>query len=207
MDVKLDNISMDLLGLRLTFKLPRISIKEQDDQNQSAEYHLHIEESQNRENEDQRMSYMEWKYGDQMNNLVDEATINEERRREVVKMRELPELKASVLKNLNLNNQQHQVKKSSIAEDRARMLRYDHRVINRLMTVDQISHIEQWLDDQPAQLADDEHVYDELTPVPDNTKDEDVHDSHHVDVAKSTNYYRDIANRDRFIYYKKVSIV
>ena len=104
MDVKLDNISMDLLGLRLTFKLPRISIKDQDDQNQSAEYHLHIEESQNQENEDQRMSYMEWKYGDQMNNLVDEATINEERRREVVKMRELPELKASVLKNLNLNN-------------------------------------------------------------------------------------------------------
>ena len=207
MDVKLDNISMDLLGLRLTFKLPRISIKEQDDQNQSAEYHLHIEESQNRENEDQRMSYMEWKYGDQMNNLVEEATINEERRREVVKMRELPELKASVLKNLNLNNQQHQVKKSSIAEDRARMLRYDHRVINRLMTVDQISHIEQWLDDQPDQLADDEHVYDEITSVPDNTKDEDVHDSHHFDVAKSTNYYRDIANRDRFIYYKKVSIV
>ena len=205
MDVKMDNISVDLLGLRLTLRLPRISLKDTDEE--EAEYHLKIEQSNNinKEIEDNKMSYLEWRYGDSMAKMV-ESSVSEPQQ-EVVRAKELPKLeRAAVARNnliLSTRTSQH--------FQRSRLLKYDQRVVNRLMTVDQIGHIEQWLNNQPDSFPvdeDSENVYESVDDTTDSPRDNPEEDVPPVNVSKSTNLYRDIANRrDAVVYYRKVTIV
>ena len=215
MDVKMNNISLDLLGMRLTIKLPRISIKDPEEE-EAAEYHLKIEESQNRENEDSlinnKMTYMEWRYGDKLQQMTDSSKV-EETKTEVVRVKELPRLERATVAR---NNMMLSTRRSREQFQRSRLLKYDQRVVNRLMTVEQIGHIEQWLNNQPdsftQQTTDDaENVYETVdddapdSPRKDDPEDDDVPT---VDLDKSTNFYRHIANsQDRLVYYRKVSIV
>ena len=195
MDVKMDNVSMELLGLRLTFKLPRISIRENNEE-EEAEYHLDIQKAKmEEEDEDNKVSYLEWRYGDNLNNIVN-ATAEIEPKNEVTKMREVPKLKAAMLRH---NNYREMTSKITVDDERSRVLRQDMRVVNRLMTVDQIQHIEQWLSDQPDMFPDQDQVEQQTEEDQDNN--EDVQDSN---IVPFNNFY---TRNDRLVYYRKVSIV
>merc|ERR1712198_778006 len=89
----------------------------------------------------------------------------------VTKMRELPKLKSSLLR---MHQFQHQ-DLIAVDDERRHLLRKDSRVINRLMTVEQLSHIQKWLENQPDEF-DVEKVQEEshYEKVDNDDRDEDV---------------------------------
>ena len=202
----MDNIALDLLGLRLTLKLPRISLKGEDQgEDQGADYHLQIQENHNFNDEgedEKKMSYLEWKYGDKMTKMVYETMATPETQKVVAKMRELPKLKSSLLRTHQFQHQDL----IAVDDERRHLLRKDSRVINRLMTVEQLSHIQKWLENQPDEFdvekVQEESHYEKVDNDDRDDEDvsEDVQDSQHF----MTNYY---TRRDRLVYYRKVSIV
>ena len=113
------------------------------------------------------------------------------------------------------------------------LLRYDNRVVNQLLTVEQLENIENWLGEQPDSFAKEEiEELKNIEPVPlnqdqkgqDNSTERkskdmldkkqgnlvEVMDGYLEDVTKSTNFYRDIANnhnKQHFLRKKVVTLV
>ena len=110
------------------------------------------------------------------------------------------------------------------------LLRYDNRVVNQLLTVEQLQNIENWLGEQPDTFAKEEiEELENIEPVCLNQEQEDerhdededmvdkkqgnmveVMDGFLEEVTKSTNFYRDIANnhnKQLFLKKKVVTLV
>ena len=108
------------------------------------------------------------------------------------------------------------------------LLKYDNRVVNQLLTVEQLQNIENWLVEQPDTFAKEEiEELENIEPVclnqeqEDKRQDEDmvdkkqrnmveVMDGFLEEVTKSTNFYRDIANnhnKQLFLKKKVVTLV
>ena len=79
------------------------------------------------------------------------------------------------------------------------MLRHDNRVVNQLLTVEQLQNIENWLGEQPDTFPEEE-VEERVLTGPFRADEEkqgdmvEVVDGFLEDVNKVTNFYRDIAN-------------
>ena len=129
MDMK--NLTYQLLGLTLKLKLPSLWREEED----GAEYQLKIEESK-----EHKVSYLQWRYGHKLEQMVtaraqpDMQTVITEETENILTGENKPPI---------------QDKKPASQDKPHKRLRKDFRVINNLMSPEQITNIEQWLADQP----------------------------------------------------------
>lgn len=177
MDLKMNSLALDLLGMRLTMKLPRPKLRKEEE---AAEYKISI--------------------------------VRHDRSEVRPRARELPN---------NTRRAAGILKKNSL-------LKYDNRVVNQLLTVEQLQNIENWLGEQPDTFAKEEiEELENIEPVclnqeqEDKRQDEDmvdkkqrnmveVMDGFLEEVTKSTNFYRDIANnhnKQLFLKKKVVTLV
>ena len=161
MDLK--NITYDLLGLTIRLRLPRLARQEEP----GAEYQLKIERSQV-ERQEEKVSYLQWRYGDRLEEILTAS----------------PQLPSETGKTRT-----KQKPDKTPAGDKLKKLRKDFRVINNYMSIEQISYIENWLQDQP------EHF-----------QTEDLNTGEVVEVEER-NIFTDAVDRNRNIFYRKVSIV
>ena len=213
MDLK--NLSLDLLGLRLTFKLPRISLKEQDTESEeAAEYHLKVEQRKETTEDDQdqemeveqeggKMSYLEWRYGDKLNSMVADTAMLDTAEMARPRMRPVRRLS-----RLELRRRQEQ-EVDRVGEEEARRLGRDARVVAQLLSVEQVARIETWLSAQPDQFQQMEEEMEEEDHYAEIKEEEvftmeDVQDSHQP--AQAPSQYQDILSR-RNVHYRRVTIV
>ena len=214
MDLK--NLSLDLLGLRLTFKLPRISLKEQDTESEeAAEYHLKVEQRKETTEEDQvqqmeqdqeqeggKMSYLEWRYGDKLSSMVADTAMLDTAEMARPRMRPVRRLS-----RLELRRRQEQ-EVGQVGEEEARRLGRDARVVAQLLSVEQVARIETWLSAQPDQFQQMEEQMEEDHYAKIKEEEvftmEDVQDSHQP--AQAPSQYQDILSR-RNVHYRRVTIV
>ena len=173
----MNSLALDLLGMRLTMKLPRPKLRKEEE---AAEYKISI--------------------------------VRHDRSEVRPRARELP------------NN----TKRAGGILEKNSLLRYDNRVVNQLLTVEQLQNIENWLGEQPDTFAKEEiEELENIEPVclnqeqEDKRQDEDmvdkkqrnmveVMDGFLEEVTKSTNFYRDIANnhnKQLFLKKKVVTLV
>merc|ERR1711934_25510 len=92
------------------------------------------------------------------------------------------------------------------------MLKYDNRVVNQLLTVEQLENIQNWLSEQPDTFETEEVEERELKgPFRGEEEKEgdlvDVLDGFLDEVTKATNYYREIANNTNKQDYLRKKIV
>ena len=208
MDLK--NLSLDLMGLRLTFKLPRISLKEQETESEeAAEYHLKVEQRKETtedqemevEQEGGKMSYLEWRYGDKLTSMVADTAMLDTAEMARPRMRPVRRLS-----RLELRRRQEQ-EVGQVGEEEARRLGRDARVVAQLLSVEQVARIETWLSAQPdqfQQMEEEEDHYAEIKEEEVFTM-EDVQDSHQP-AQPATSQYQDILSR-RNVHYRRVTIV
>ena len=208
MDLK--NLSLDLLGLRLTFKLPRISLKEQETESEeAAEYHLKVEQRKETtedqemevEQEGGKMSYLEWRYGDKLTSMVADTAMLDTAEMARPRMRPVRRLS-----RLELRRRQEQ-EVGQVGEEEARRLGRDARVVAQLLSVEQVARIETWLSAQPdqfQQMEEEEDHYAEIKEEEVFTM-EDVQDSHQP-AQPAPSQYQDILSR-RNVHYRRVTIV
>ena len=215
MDLK--NLSLDLLGLRLTFKLPRISLKEQESESEeAAEYHLKVEQRKETTEEDQvqqmeqdqeqeggKMSYLEWRYGDKLSSMVADTAMLDTAEMARPRMRPVRRLS-----RLELRRRQEQ-EVGQVGEEEARRLGRDARVVAQLLSVEQVARIETWLSAQPDQFQQMEEEMEEEDHYAEIKEEEvftmeDVQDSHQP--AQAPSQYQDILSR-RNVHYRRVTIV
>ena len=179
MDLKMNSLALDLLGMRLTMKLPRPKLRKEEE---AAEYKISI--------------------------------VRHDRSEVRPRARELPNNTRRAAGILTKNS----------------LLKYDNRVVNQLLTVEQLQNIENWLGEQPDSFAKEEiEELENIEPVclnqekEDKRQDEDedmvdkkqrnmveVMDGFLEEVTKSTNFYRDIANnhnKQLFLKKKVVTLV
>ena len=193
MDLKLNNLSLDLLGFRLTLKVPQITNKEHDtksrDEKEKDLCTCDNEETKQEKEQGPKKTYLEWRYGELPKPQI--ATI-----------KEIARLENETIKN-NM--------KPKIVTERESILKYDKRVINRLLTVDQLNNIEKWLGEQPEKFPTENEYAQHITgPSTENIDSQmiDVIDGFLDEVTKATNYYRDIANNtNKRRLYSKESLV
>ena len=212
MDLK--NLSLDLLGLRLTFKLPRISLKEQETESEeAAEYHLKVEQRKETTEEDQEMeqeqeggkvSYLEWRYGDKLSSMVADTAMLDTAEMARPRMRPVRRLS-----RLELRRRQEQ-EVGQVGEEEARRLARDARVVAQLLSVEQVARIETWLSAQPEQFQQMEEQEEEEDHYAEIKEEEvftmeDVQDSHQP-AQPHTSQYQDILSR-RNVHYRRVTIV
>ena len=188
MDLKMNSLAWELLGMRLTMRLPRPKLRKEE---QEAEYKISIV-----------------------------------RHEDKTEMRP----RAFQMPN-NVKKQEGILKKDS-------MLKYDNRVVNQLLTVEQLQNIQNWLGQQPESFVTEEveeqQIMDPAKEQKEKVqedkdivdKDMDKEDKNMVDkrqdslvevmdgfleeVTKSTNFYRDIANnhnKQHFLRKKVVTLV
>ena len=210
MDLK--NLSLDLLGLRLTFKLPRISLKEQETESEeAAEYHLKVEQrKETTEDQEQEMeveqeggkvSYLEWRYGDKLSSMVADTAMLDTAEMARPRMRPVRRLS-----RLELRRRQEQ-EVGQVGEEEARRLGRDARVVAQLLSVEQVARIETWLSAQPDQFQQmEEEEEDHYTEIKEEEvfTMEDVQDSQQP--AQAPSQYQDILSR-RNVHYRRVTIV
>ena len=213
MDLK--NLSLDLLGLRLTFKLPRISLKEQETESEeAAEYHLKVEQRKETKEEDQdqemeveqeggKMSYLEWRYGDKLSSMVADTAMLDTAEMARPRMRPVRRLSRMELRR----RQEQEV--GQVGEEEARRLGRDARVVAQLLSVEQVARIETWLSAQPDQFQQMEEEMEEEDHYAEIKEEEvftmeDVQDSHQP--AHPASQYQDILCR-RNVHYRRVTIV
>ena len=209
MDLK--NLSLDLLGLRLTFKLPRISLKEQETESEeAAEYHLKVEQRKETtedqemevEQEGGKVSYLEWRYGDKLTSMVADTAMLDTAEMARPRMRPVRRLS-----RLELRRRQEQ-EVGQVGEEEARRLGRDARVVAQLLSVEQVARIETWLSAQPDQFQQmEEEEEDHYTEIKEEEvfTMEDVQDSHQP-AQPATSQYQDILSR-RNVHYRRVTIV
>ena len=167
MDIK--NITYNLMGLTLRLRLPRLGRQEET----GAEYHLKIEQSQDQsqeESQEQRVSYLQWRYGERLEEIVTASP-------------QLPSQPPGQTEGTRTKQEPDK----SLAAAKLKKLKKDFRVINNYMSVQQISDIENWLQDQP------EHFQTE--------------DLNTGEVEEERTVFTDAVDRNRNIFYRKVSIV
>ena len=185
MDLKMNSLALELLGMRLTMKLPRAKLRKEPEE-EAAEYKISI--------------------------------VRHNRSEARPRARDLP----------NNTKRPGILKKNSL-------LKYDNRVVNQLLTVEQLENIENWLGEQPDSFDKEEiEELDILEPVRLNQELEDkmqddsaetrakdmvdkkqgdmveIMDGFLEEVTKSTNFYRDIANnhnKQLFLKKKVVTLV
>ena len=165
MDVK--NITYNLMGLTVRLRLPRLGKQEET----GAEYHLKIEQSQEHDQEqsqEQKVSYLQWRYGERLEEIVT-ASPQLPSQTEMTRTKQQPD--------------------KSLAAAKLKKLKKDFRVLNNYMSIEQISYIENWLQQQP------EHFQTEDLNTPEMEEEEE------------RNIYTDVVDRSRNILYRKVSIV
>ena len=213
MDLK--NLSLDLLGLRLTFKLPRISLKEQETESEEvAEYHLKVEQRKETKEEDQdqemeveqeggKMSYLEWRYGDKLSSMVADTAMLDTAEMARPRMRPVRRLSRMELRR----RQEQEV--GQVGEEEARRLGRDARVVAQLLSVEQVARIETWLSAQPDQFQQMEEEMEEEDHYAEIKEEEvftmeDVQDSHQP--AQAPSQYQDILSRGN-VHYRRVTIV
>ena len=210
MDLK--NLSLDLLGLRLTFKLPRMSLKEQETESEeAAEYHLKVEQRKETtedqemevEQEGGKVSYLEWRYGDKLSSMVADTAMLDTAEMARPRMRPLRRLS-----RLELRRRQEQ-EVGQVGEEEARRLGRDARVVAQLLSVEQVARIETWLSSQPEQFQQMEEQEEEEDHYAEIKQEEvftmeDVQDSHQP--AQAPSQYQDILSR-RNVHYRRVTIV
>ena len=170
MDLKttLTSLTYDLLGLTVRLRLPRLARQEEA----GAEYQLKIEPSQE-ERQEEKVSYLQWRYGERLEEILTASP-------------QLPSHLPSQTRKTE-NKQQHD-KTDKLAAAKLKKLRKDFRVINNYMSIEQISYIENWLEDQP------EHFQTE--------------DLNTGEVEEERTVFTDAVDRNtRNIFYRKVSIV
>ena len=119
----------------------------------------------------------------------------------------------------NVKKQEGILKKDS-------MLKYDNRVVNQLLTVEQLQNIQNWLGQQPESFVTEEVEEQQIMDPAKEQKEKvqedkdmvdkrqenlvEVMDGFLEDVTKSTNFYRDIANnhnKQHFLRKKVVTLV
>ena len=173
MDLKMNSLAWELLGMRLTMRLPRPKLRKEEEE---AEYKISIV------------------------------------RHDDIRPR------AFQLPN-NVKKQEGILRKDS-------MLKYDNRVVNQLLTVEQLQNIQNWLGQQPESFVTEEVEEQQIMDPAKEQKekvqeDEDMVDKRQEnlvevmdgfleDVTKSTNFYRDIANnhnKQHFLRKKVVTLV
>ena len=163
MDVK--NITYNLMGLTVRLRLPRLGKQEET----GAEYHLKIEQSQEHgqeQSQEQKVSYLQWRYGERLEEIVT-ASPQLPSQTEMTRTKQQPD--------------------KSLAAAKLKKLKKDFRVLNNYMSIEQISYIENWLQQQP------EHFQTEDLNTP--------------EMEEERNIYTDVVDRSRNILYRKVSIV
>ena len=158
MEAKLSSVAVEVLGLRLTMKVPRLG--------------------------------RSWHRKEEPGYRVD-----------MVRSQEVGE---------GMNNSTARVER----EDS--LLRYDNRVVNRLLSLEQLENIENWLSQQPEIWKTEEGEEEEVTEVGvgESSGQEmevgDTLDGGLEKLTKATNYYRDIANntnKQQFLRKKIVTMV
>ena len=173
MDLKMNSLAWELLGMRLTMRLPRPKLRKEE---QEAEYKISIVR-----HEDMRP-------------------------------------RAFQLPN-NVKKQEGILRKDS-------MLKYDNRVVNQLLTVEQLQNIQNWLGQQPESFVTEEVEEQQIMDPAKEQKEKvqedkdmvdkrqenlvEVMDGFLEDVTKSINFYRDIANnhnKQHFLRKKVVTLV
>ena len=173
MDLKMNSLAWELLGMRLTMRLPRPKLRKEEEE---AEYKISIV------------------------------------RHDDIRPR------AFQLPN-NVKKQEGILKKDS-------MLKYDNRVVNQLLTVEQLQNIQNWLGQQPESFVTEEveeqQIMDPAKEQKEKVQEEkdmvdkrqenlvEVMDGFLEEVTKSTNFYRDIANnhkKQNFLRKKVVTLV
>ena len=176
MDLKLNSLAWELLGMRLTMRLPRPKLRKEEEE---AEYKISIVRHEDK---------------------------SETRPRAF----QLP------------NN----VKKQEGIQKKDSMLKYDNRVVNQLLTVEQLQNIQNWLGQQPESFVTEEVEEQQIMDPAKEQKEKvqedkdmvdkrqenlvEVMDGFLEDVTKSTNFYRDIANnhnKQHFLRKKVVTLV
>ena len=175
MDLKMNSLAWELLGMRLTMRLPRPKLRKEEE----AEYKISI---------------------------VRHDDKSETRPR------------AFQVPN-NVKKQEGILRKDS-------MLKYDNRVVNQLLTVEQLQNIQNWLGQQPESFVTEEVEEQQIMDPAKEQKEKvqedkdmvdkrqdnlvEVMDGFLEDVTKSTNFYRDIANnhkKQNFLRKKVVTLV
>ena len=173
MDLKMNSLAWELLGMRLTMRLPRPKLRKEEEE---AEYKISIV------------------------------------RHDDIRPR------AFQLPN-NVKKQEGILRKDS-------MLKYDNRVVNQLLTVEQLQNIQNWLGQQPESFVTEEVEEQQIMDPAKEQKEKVQEDKDMVDkrqenlvevmdgfleeVTKSTNFYRDIANnhnKQHFLRKKVVTLV
>ena len=173
MDLKMNSLAWELLGMRLTMRLPRPKLRKEEEE---AEYKISIV------------------------------------RHDDIRPR------AFQLPN-NVKKQEGILRKDS-------MLKYDNRVVNQLLTVEQLQNIQNWLGQQPESFVTEEVEEQQIMDPAKEQKEKvqenkdmvdkrqdnmaEVMDGFLEDVTKSTNFYRDIANnhnKQHFLRKKVVTLV
>ena len=156
MEAKLSSVAVEVLGLRLTMKVPRLG--------------------------------RSWHRKEEPGYRVD-----------MVRSQEVGE---------GMNNSTARVER----EDS--LLRYDNRVVNRLLSLEQLENIENWLSQQPEvwkmEEGEEEEVGEMGVASGLEEKEGDTLDEGLEKLSKATNYYRDIANntnKQQFLRKKIVTLV
>ena len=135
MDIK--NLTYDFLGLTLRLKVPGFWRQEQE----GAEYQLKIEErEEEREDEERKVSYIQWRYGDRLEQIVTAR----------------PHPSVQTLRELGRREETGDKSHKPSSQDNLKRLRKDYRVINNYLSPEQITHIETWLEDQPDHFLAEE---------------------------------------------------
>ena len=152
MEAKLSSVAVEVLGLRLTMKVPRLG--------------------------------RSWHRKEEPGYRVD-----------MVRSQEVRE---------GMNNSTARVER----EDS--LLRYDNRVVNRLLSLEQLENIENWLSQQPEvwEIEEGEEEVGETSVQ--EVEVGDTLDGGLEKLTKATNYYRDIANntyKQKFLGKKIVTLV
>ena len=156
MEAKLSSVAVEVLGLRLTMKVPRLG--------------------------------RSWHRKEEPGYRVD-----------MVRSQEVRE---------GMNNSTARVER----EDS--LLRYDNRVVNRLLSLEQLENIENWLSQQPEvweiEEGEEEEVAEMGLASGQEEKEGDTLDGGLEKLTKATNYYRDIVNntnKQDFLRKKIVTLV
>ena len=158
MEAKLSSVAVEVLGLRLTMKVPRLG--------------------------------RSWHRKEEPGYRVD-----------MVRSQEVRE---------GMNNSTARVER----EDS--LLRYDNRVVNRLLSIKQLENIENWLSQQPEvwEIEEGDEEEEEVVEMGGTGGQEmevgDTLDGGLERLTKATNYYRDIANntsKQKFLRKKIVTLV
>ena len=178
MDLKMNSLAWELLGMRLTMRLPRPKLRKEEEE---AEYKISIVRHEDK---------------------------SETRHRAF----QLP------------NNEKKQEVEGILRKDS--MLKYDNRVVNQLLTVEQLQNIQNWLGQQPESFVTEEVEEQQIMDPAKEQKEKvqedkdmvdkrqenlvEVMDGFLEDVTKSTNFYHDIANnhnKQHFLRKKVVTLV